>query len=123
MMSILANSVYAVQKKYQRKAYSPLIRLSVSSDTDAGLVVISIYDNGIGIEKSIIDKVFDPFFTTKTTSEAVGVGMYLSREIILNHRGTITVESEKDEYTEFKITLPIRQQDTKKRNEPEENNG
>ena len=66
-----------------------------------------IRDNGTGIEEKIIHKIFDPFFTTKTTGEASGVGLYLSREIIQNYGGDITVISEKNEYTEFSIILPI----------------
>ena len=69
--------------------------------------ILKIRDNGIGIEEKILDKIFDPFFTTKTTGEAAGVGLYLSREIIQNHGGEISVVSVKDEYTEFTITLPI----------------
>ena len=67
-------------------------------------VSIIIRDNGI--EQTIINKIFDPFFTTKTTGEAAGVGLYLSREIIQNHGGDIHVESVKNEYSEFTITLP-----------------
>jgi signal transduction histidine kinase len=70
-------------------------------------VQILIRDNGTGIEEKIINKIFDPFFTTKTTGEASGVGLYLSREIIQNYGGDITVTSEKNEYTEFSIILPI----------------
>ena len=108
VMSMLANSIYALRKKSQQgKLFEPMLRLSVSADAGDNVAKVSIYDNGIGIEASIIDKVFDPFFTTKTTAEAVGVGMYLSREIILNHGGNITVQSTKDEYTEFVISIPI----------------
>ena len=71
-----------------------------------GKYVLKIRDNGIGIEEKILSKIFDPFFTTKTTGEAAGVGLYLSREIIQNHGGDISVQSVKDEYTEFMITLP-----------------
>ena len=70
--------------------------------------ILSIRDNGIGIEEGIIGKIFDPFFTTKTTAEATGVGLYLSREIVQNHGGDIQVKSQKNEYTEFIITLPVR---------------
>ncbi len=104
-MSILGNSVYALEKKLQRDKFEPTIDISVI--TEAQNVMITIRDNGIGIEESIINKVFDPFFTTKTTAEASGVGLYLSREIIQNHRGDISVKSVKNEFTEFIIKLPI----------------
>ena len=107
LMSLLGNSVYAVVKKAQREKYAPEITLSVSSDDHQ--YHIAIRDNGIGIEDTIINKVFDPFFTTKPTGEAAGVGLYLSREIIQNIGGDISVKSEKDVYTEFTITLPILQ--------------
>lgn len=106
IMSLLVNSVYAVVKKAQRTSYSPEIILGVTNSEKA--VIISVYDNGIGIEDTIIDKIFDPFFTTKTTSEAAGVGLYLSREIVQNHGGDINVRSVKDEYSEFTITLPYK---------------
>ena len=104
-MSMLGNAVYAISKKASRTAFEPVISLKVEQQSNA--ITIAIRDNGIGIESTIIDKVFDPFFTTKPTGEASGVGLYLSREIIQNHDGDITVESVKDEYTEFIITLPI----------------
>ena len=104
-MSMLGNAVYAIVKKATRAAYEPVISLKVEQHPNA--ITITIRDNGIGIESTIIDKIFDPFFTTKPTGEASGVGLYLSREIIQNHDGDITVESVKDEYTEFIITLPI----------------
>jgi signal transduction histidine kinase len=107
IMSLLGNAVYAVVKKAQREKYAPEITLSVTNnDTQYSIV---IRDNGIGIEDTIIDKVFDPFFTTKPTGEAAGVGLYLSREIIQNIGGDISVKSEKNVYTEFTITLPILQ--------------
>jgi signal transduction histidine kinase len=103
-MSMLANSVYAILKKSQREKYKPEITFSVTDDNSN--LIVTLRDNGIGIEKTIINKVFDPFFTTKPTGEASGVGLYLSREIIQNHQGDISVKSVKNEYTEFTIVLP-----------------
>ena len=115
VMNLLGNAVYAVVKKVQRQL--PLLsrrgqgwsdlppRISLTADVRDGRYVVKIRDNGIGIEKKVIGKVFDPFFTTKTTDEGAGVGLYLSREIIQNHKGDISVASVKDEYTEFTITL------------------
>lgn len=104
IMSMLGNAVYAVVKKAQREKFQPEVSLQASQTADG--ISISIRDNGIGIEDTILDKVFDPFFTTKTTGEAAGVGLYLSREIIQNHGGDISVASVKNEYSEFTITLP-----------------
>ena len=73
-------------------------------------LTLTVRDNGIGMESTIINKIFDPFFTTKTTGEASGVGLYLTREIIQNHGGDIQVKSKKDEYSEFTITLPTLKQ-------------
>ena len=106
VMSLLSNAVYAVEKKAQRTQYTPEITLRVTADENH--VQVSIRDNGIGIEDTIIDKVFDPFFTTKPTGEASGVGLYLSREIIQNHGGDISVDSVKDEYSEFTFIIPIK---------------
>lgn len=105
LMSLLNNGMYAILKKYRQKAYSPEIRLELKCEN--GQAVTRIYDTGIGIEQAILDKIFDPFFTTKTTGEAAGIGLYLSKEILLNHRGQISVHSKKNEYTEFTITLPL----------------
>ena len=105
LMSMLANSVYAIKKKAEKGCapYSPVIRVSVLEED--GKAIIKIYDNGIGIEESILNKIFDPFFTTKPTAEAPGVGLYLSQQIMHDCGGNITVNSSKDDYTEFVISL------------------
>ena len=105
IMSMLANSIYAIKKKAEKGAgpYSPVVR--ISAQEEGGKALIKIYDNGIGIEESILGKIFDPFFTTKPTAEAPGVGLYLSQQIMHDCGGNITVSSVKDEYTEFVITL------------------
>ena len=64
MMSMLGNAVYAIVKKAQREQYEPTILLKVTEEEQA--ITITIRDNGIGIEETILEKVFDPFFTTKT---------------------------------------------------------
>lgn len=109
VLSLLKNSVYALVRKMQKQTdFSPLISINLEKRLN-GTCVLTIRDNGIGIEDSIKEKIFEPFFTTKTTSEAAGVGLYLCREVILNHHGSIIVKSEKDTYTEFIITIPIHQ--------------
>jgi signal transduction histidine kinase len=105
IMNLLDNAVYAVMKKVQNEpSFTPEVSLTVTV-ADAHYI-LKIRDNGTGISETTIGKIFDPFFTTKTTAEAAGVGLYLSREIIQNHNGDISVESVKDNFTEFTISLP-----------------
>ncbi len=54
-----------------------------------------------------IEKIFEPFFTAKPSGEGTGLGFSICNDIIKAHVGTMTVESEKDKFTEFTITLPI----------------
>lgn len=104
LMSMLSNSLHALKKKAERAgAYGPMQKVTVLQEE--GKTLIKVYDNGIGIEESIQGKIFDPFFTTKPTAEAPGVGLYLSQQIMHDCGGNITVESVKDEYTEFVINL------------------
>ena len=104
--NLLDNAVYAVAKKVQNEpSFTPEVSLTVTV-ADAHYI-LKIRDNGTGIEAKNLNKIYDPFFTTKTTGEAAGVGLYLTREIIQNHGGDISVASVQGEYTAFTITLPI----------------
>ena len=115
---VLKNAMYAVLRKAEQVAYSPEIYLGLKVNGDQ--LDITIRDNGTGIDEKIKDKIFAPFFTTKTTGEAAGVGLYLCREIVQNHRGSIAVESQKGEYSQFLISLPIYQLKQHKKPEQEE---
>ena len=106
-LNLYKNAIYALLKRAEKEDFEP--QLSVKIRREGLDIVIYIHDNGIGIEENIKKRIFEPFFTTKPTSEASGTGLYLSREIILNHRGSVTVKSEKNNFTEFIVTIPIHQ--------------
>ena len=61
--------------------------------------VITIKDNGTGIDPEAMEKIFIPFFTTKKTGS--GIGLSLSRQIMRQHQGTLTVKSTVGKGTEF----------------------
>lgn len=107
LQSIYRNALYALLKKAEKETYDPVLRVRLRREGQS--IVIYIHDNGIGIEENIKERIFEPFFTTKPTSEASGTGLYLSREVVLNHKGTITVSGEKNKYTEFTVSVPIHQ--------------
>ncbi len=68
--------------------------------------MISVADNGPGIDAMILDKIFDPFFTTKGKTEGTGLGLAVVHGIIKAHRGGILVHSKPFERTSFDIFLP-----------------
>ena len=75
---------------------------------DAGEAVeIRVRDNGTGIPADIRDKLFQPFFTTKPTGEGTGLGLSITYDIVTKqHGGTIAVDSEVGDYSEFTVMLP-----------------
>ena len=107
LLHLFRNSMYALLKKAARQTFAP--ELSVGLRKQADRIEIRVYDNGTGVDERLRDKIFEPFFTTKPTAEAAGIGLYISREVILNHKGSLTVKSEKDQYSEFTISIPIHQ--------------
>jgi len=82
-------------------------KLSISSFSDNSLACIAIEDNGVGISCENIDKIFDPFFTTKEPGKGTGLGLSVSYNIIKEHGGDISVESEVNRGTKFIFTLPL----------------
>lgn len=66
-----------------------------------GSIIIQVEDNGVGIPHAIIEDVFVPFFTTKESGS--GIGLSLSRQIMQNHNGTISVNSVPGKGTTFTL--------------------
>ena len=81
--------------------------MKVSTRDLGDAVEINIRDNGVGIPPENKDKLFQPFFTTKPTGEGTGLGLSISYDIVTQeHGGTVTVESQIGEFTEFTVRLP-----------------
>ncbi|MCU0543168.1 MAG: trifunctional serine/threonine-protein kinase/ATP-binding protein/sensor histidine kinase [Oscillatoriaceae cyanobacterium Prado104] len=113
-INTIENACYAVCAKQKQCAKnSPEIgkffrpKIWVKTRNFLEYIEIRIRDNGIGIPLEIREKIFHPFFTTKPAGEGTGLGLSLTRDIIVGqHGGTLAVESETNVFTEFVITLP-----------------
>lgn len=85
LINLLLNALEAVKEESE-----PYIRLQAIEDE--GKLLIKIKDNGAGMSPEVQEQIFTPFFTTKKSG--TGVGLTLSKQIMLLHKGSIYVESE-----------------------------
>lgn len=108
LLNLFTNAFYATHQKQKQigESYKPIV--SVTTIQKDNFVEIIVKDNGIGIPDNIKDKILQPFFTTKPTGEGTGLGLSLSYDIVVKaHGGKIVIDSKENEYTIFKIQLPI----------------
>jgi signal transduction histidine kinase len=68
-------------------------------------VLLSVRDEGCGIAPEVLERIFEPFFSTKGEGSGTGLGLYVTRNIILDHHGTLTVLTRPGTGTLFRITL------------------
>lgn len=91
--------------------YSPYAdKVNISVNKEGNNIRISVRDFGIGISTNNLDKVFSRFYRVESAASkfsGLGIGLYISREIIRRHKGKIWVESKLGKGTTFHFTLPI----------------
>ena len=108
LLNLILNGFYAATKRKtdaDKDGYEPLLAVSTRSLGDR--VEITVRDNGTGVSPEVKEKMFNPFFTTKPAGEGTGLGLSISHDIIAKqHGGSIEVETQPGEYTEFRIILP-----------------
>ena len=98
-MALLENALDAIQDKGN-------IRLHTQRSGE--MVLVEIWDAGIGIPPESRDRIFEPFFTTKAPGRGLGLGLDAVNRIVRRHNGFVHVES-KPGATCFQVRLPLRQ--------------
>ena len=96
-MNILINAGQSMENKGM---------IAVNTRQDDSHAIISISDNGCGIEKDNLTKVFDPFYSTKDVGQGTGLGLTSAYDIVKEHGGSIEVSSRVGQGTCFTILLP-----------------
>jgi len=109
LLNLISNGFYAANKRSREDdgTYRPTLKVTTREFGES--VEVLVRDNGVGIPLENRDKLFQPFFTTKPTGEGTGLGLSISYEIVTQqHGGTIAVDSEVGDFTEFTVRLPRR---------------
>ena len=97
-INILKNAVEAKDIKKDN------MYINVKLENNSNSIKVIIEDNGIGMDEETLNKISEMFFTTK--KKGSGLGVSLSKEIILQHGGSIVYDSVKGEGTRVIVTLP-----------------
>jgi two-component system NtrC family sensor kinase len=78
----------------------------VTRTAGSGSVVIEVRDSGHGIAPDQRKQIFEPFFSTKAPGRGSGLGLFISSQIVHDHKGRIEVESEPERGSTFRVVLP-----------------
>lgn len=89
--------------KFKATERQPKIIVTTKKEND--FIVISVTDNGIGIDKSKFEAIFSKYYRLENAIEGSGIGLYLIKEIVSNTGGKVLVKSELDKGTEFQVYL------------------
>lgn len=91
--NLITNAVDALKDKRQGPTFVPRLRVGMVQESQKGTAGVSICveDNGMGVPKELEDKIFSPFFTTRSVGEGTGIGLAVSKRIVDDHAGSISV--------------------------------
>ena len=97
-MNLITNAIDAVPDN------TGIVTVASTYDTMNRVVVVRVMDNGRGIPPDLLPGIFTPFYSSKG-QRGTGLGLAVTRKIILEHQGTLDVKSEVDRGTTFTVTL------------------
>jgi len=103
---LLINALDACAWKEYTSAESPEVVVRNSVAKEGGFLAIEVQDNGCGMDDEVQRNIFTPFFTTKE-AQGTGLGLAVTARIISLHAGEISVESEPNRGTTFRLNIPI----------------
>jgi len=89
----------------QAMSHGGVLKVSAQTDPENDRVRIHFHDTGSGIETDHLDKIFEPYFTTKKLG--IGLGLALTKRVLDEHGGTISVSSRRGTGTTFTVSLPL----------------
>ncbi|MEY2465930.1 MAG: hypothetical protein QOD03_451 [Verrucomicrobiota bacterium] len=107
LVNLLQNSADAMRGKTYSGAEKPTIW--IEGRMEQHRTIVSVRDNGPGIDRENLDKIFDPFFTTKDVGEGMGLGLSICYRIIQECEGKISVRTEPGKFCEFTLEFPAKQ--------------
>ena len=104
VVNLLQNSLDALKAKSFAPGEKPTIW--IEGRVENGRSILSVRDNGAGIDAKHLDKIFDPFFTTKDVGAGMGLGLSICYSMVKEYGGKIAVKTEAGKFSEFTLEFP-----------------
>ncbi len=108
LLNLLVNAQHALRQRQPPRVLAIRTWQEGAAADEPARLLLSVRDNGSGIEPAVIGRIFEPFFTTRAPGQGTGLGLSICLEIVERHGGTIRVSSAPDAGAEFIVTLPLR---------------
>jgi CheY-like chemotaxis protein len=101
LTNLMVNAQHALQN------HPPPRRIEIGTRRANEEIRIDVADSGPGIPADLVERIFEPFFTTKPQGVGTGIGLSVSRNIVVAHGGQITAGTQPDGGARFSVVLPI----------------
>jgi signal transduction histidine kinase len=101
VLNLVINAVQAMEGRSGPRV------VRVTTGGDPTQVWLCVEDTGPGFGPGVAERVFDRFFTTKPVGKGTGLGLWIAREIITEHGGTVTAENRDEGGARFRLRFPI----------------
>jgi C4-dicarboxylate-specific signal transduction histidine kinase len=105
LVNLLQNSIDALAEK---KFDEGRATIWIDGRIEGNRSLITVRDNGPGIDPKVVDKIFDPFFTTKEVGKGMGLGLSICYRIVQGYGGQISVKSERGKFCEFTLDFLVK---------------
>ncbi|MGD9058759.1 MAG: ATP-binding protein, partial [Desulfobacterales bacterium] len=102
-MNLVSNAAEAIESKGSGR-----LLIETRHSLRENKLLVNFKDTGVGVTEKNMSKLFEPFFTTKKKGKGVGLGLSVAYGIIQEHGGSIYVESNAGESTQFNVKLPLK---------------
>ena len=103
VLNLMINAVHAMENRPGAR----VVRLSTGRDR--GHVWLAVEDSGPGFGPGVVDRIFERFFTTKPAGKGTGLGLWIAREVVTEHGGTIEASNRAEGGARFYLRFPIEQ--------------
>jgi signal transduction histidine kinase len=101
-LNLVINAAHAIPKGDVAHNF-----IKVATRLVDGKAEVRVSDTGGGIAPENLSRIFDPFFTTKPQGQGTGLGLAITNDIVHQHGGEISVESERGRGTTFTMRFPV----------------